>query len=137
MCNQLEHLLDKPIKPPLLEVNTCLSACPKCTGEMKAYIMPVLRSGLSLFLANTFINHPSGSLTPQDLIQKITVYPDVGKVIYNRPRTVKSPALKFVNITVLQLIASGLIRLEITTDEKYYCRLVINNLSPAYLNDKI
>ena len=103
---------------------------------MKAYIMPVLRSGLSLFLANVFINHPSGSLTPQELIQKITVYPDVGKVTYNRPCSVKSPAVYFVNVTVLQLIASGLIQLEITPDEKCYYRLVINTLSPAYLNDE-
>ena len=133
---QIEHLLGNPIEPPLSQVNSCGTACPKCTGEMESYIMPVLRSGISLFLANTFINHPSGSLTPQDLITKITVYPDVGKVIYNRPRSVKSPAVKFVNVTVLQLIASGLVRLEITSDEKCYCRLVINDLSPAYLDDE-
>ena len=133
---QLEHLLGNPIEPPLTQVNSCVTACPKCTGEMKSYIMPVLRSGLSLFLADTFINHPSGSLTPQDLITKLNVYPDVGKVIYNRPRSIKAPAVKFVNVTVLQLIASGLIRLEITPDEQCYCRLVVNDLSPAYLNDE-
>ena len=45
--------------------------------------------------------------------------------------------MKFVNVTVLQLIASALIRLEITADEKCHCRLVVNNLSPAYLKDEI
>ena len=90
---QLEHLLGNPIKPPLPQVNSCVTVCPKCTREMKSYIMPLLGSGLSLFLANTFINHLSGSLTPQDLITKITAYPDVGKVIYNRPCSVKSPAV--------------------------------------------
>ena len=60
----------------------------------------------------------------------------MGKVIYNRPRSIKVPAVKFVNVTVLQLIASGLIRLEITPDEQCYCRLVVKDLSPAYLNDE-
>jgi len=134
---QLEHLLGNPIELPFLELNACAIACPKYTGEMKTYIMPVLRSGLSLFLADTFINHPSGDIIPQDLIQKITVYPDVGRIIYNRPRSIKLPAVKFVNVTVLQLIASDLIRLEITADDKCHCRLVGNNLSPAYLKDEI
>ena len=72
------------------------------------------------------------------LIYKITDYPEVGKIMYNRPRSVKSPAIKFVNVTVLQLIASGLIRIEINEEEaKCYCRLVVDNLCPAYLNDTI
>ena len=86
----------------------------------------------------TFINNPSGLITPDILIQKITEYPYVGKNIYNRPQSVKSPPIKFVNVTVLQLIASGLIRIEVNEEEsKCYCRLVVNNLCPAYLNESI
>ena len=75
--------------------------------------MPVSRAGVSHFLADTFINNPSGLITPQILIKNIILYPEVGKVIYDRPRSVKCPPIKFVNVTVLQLIASGLIRIEI------------------------
>ena len=100
--------------------------------------MPVSRAGVSQFPADTFVNNPSGLITPQILIQKIIVYPEVGKVIYNRPRNVKCPPIKYVHVIVLQLIASGLIRIEIKEeDEKCYCRLVINSLCPAYLNDSI
>lgn len=77
-------------------------------------------------------------LTKDILIQKIIVYPDVGKVTYNRPRSAKCPPIKFVNVTVLQRNASGLIRIKINKeDEKCYCRLVVNSLSPAYLNHSI
>ena len=109
-----------------------------CNNETQDYIMPVLRAGVSQFLADTFINNPSGLITTDILIRKITEYPEVGKIIYRRPRSVKSPAVKFVNVTVLQLIASGLIRIEINEAEaKCYCRLVVDNLCPAYLNDTI
>ena len=100
--------------------------------------MPVSRVGISQFLTDTFINNASGLLTPGNLIQKISVYPEVGKVIYKRPRSVKCPSNKYVNVTVLQLIASGLIRIEINEEEqKCYCRLVVDRLAPAYLNDAI
>ena len=43
-----------------------------------------------------------------------------------------------MNSTVLQLITSGLIQVEINDAEaKCYCRLVVDNLCPAYLNDTI
>ena len=100
--------------------------------------MPISRNGISKFLADTFINNPSGLLTPTLLIQKIIVYPEVGKVIYNRPRSVKCPPIKYVNATVLQIIASGLIRIEINEEEEIcYCRLVVDQLCPAYLKESI
>ena len=100
--------------------------------------MPISRDGVSQFLTDTSINNPSGLITPQILIQKIIVYPKVGKVLYNRPRSVNHPLIKYIHITVLQLIASGLIRIEISKEEEkcYYC-LVVNSLYLAYLNDSI
>ena len=104
---------------------------------MKSHIMPVLRLGLSLFLADTCINHPSGTVTTQALIEKIGVYLDVNRVVYNRLRSVKSPVGNFLNITVLELIVSRLICIEVTPDDTCNCRLVVENLSPAYLEDEI
>ena len=78
--------------------------------------MPVKRSGLSIFLLDTFINNISGKITPDVLEQKLSCYPEVGKVIYNWLRSNKAPSLKFINVTVLQLIVSGLIRLDFDDD---------------------
>ena len=40
-------------------------------------------------------------------------------------------------MTVLQLIASGLIRLDFDDDTKCYCKLNVTDLIPAYLDDSI
>ena len=103
---------------------------------MSEYIMPVIVGGLSCFLADTFINNASGSLSPDMLVNKLTQYLDVGRVVYNRPRSPKAPGGKFVMVTVLQLIASRLIELQFA-DKTYECtcRLVVIGASPAYLDD--
>ena len=135
---QLECLLGNPLESPSNNIVPCGVLCPKCNNDTKDFIMPVSRAGFSQFLADTFINNPSGLITQQILIQKIILYPEVDKVIYDRPRSVKCPPIKFVNVTVLQLIASGLIRIEINEkEEKCYCSLVVNSLCPAYLNYSI
>ena len=103
---------------------------------MSDYIMPVTVGGLLCFLADTFINNSSGSLSPDELIKKLTQYPDVGRVVYNRPRSPKVLGSKFVMVTVLQLIASRLIELQFA-DKTYECtgRLVVIGASPAYLDE--
>ena len=99
--------------------------------------MPVERIRLSKFLADTFINNPTGVLTPDLLIKKLSTYPSVGQVIYNRNRSVKCPPTKFLSATVLQLIASGLVRMDIDNESNCVLRLVINDLSPSYLDNTI
>ena len=73
-------------------------------------------------------------MTPETLITKISTYPEVEKLVYSRPMSNKCPPLKYVNVPILQLIASGLIWLKIYQDYKCYCRLAINNLRPSYLD---
>ena len=75
---QLETLLGNPMEPPATTVLNCNNACPVCNGEIKAFIMPVKRDGLSNFLADNFINNPSGVITPTVLLQKLSNYPSVG-----------------------------------------------------------
>lgn len=72
--------------------------------------MLVTSSGISKFLSDTFINNVAGSLSPEFLIKKLTDFPDVGKVVYSRPRRNKAPHAKFVTVTILQLIACELIQ---------------------------
>ena len=49
----------------------------------------------------------------------------------------KCPSHKFVNVTILQLIASGLVRIEIDKDRNCVLCLVINNLPSSYLDGSI
>ena len=85
------------------------NACPVCNGDIHNYVILVQREGLSKFRTDTFINNPSGVITPTVLVKKLSVFPDVRHVVYNRSRSVKCPPMKYINVTVLQLIASGLI----------------------------
>ena len=122
---------------PATIVNNCNNACPVCNGKITEMIMPVKRIGLSKFLADTFINNPTGALTPAMLIKKLSTYPSVGQVVYNRTRSDKCPPSKFMSATVLQLIDSGLVRMDIDKDINCVLRLVINDLAPSYLDNSI
>jgi len=98
--------------------------------------MPISRSGLSLFLADVFINNPAGMLTPLLILKKLTQYNDVGTFIYCRPRSTKPPSKKYVHTTILQLIASEMMILafdEDTNDPR--CSLRMIDAKPAYLDD--
>ena len=90
--------------------------------------MLVQGEGLSKSLADTFINNPSGVITPTVLVKNLSVFPDVRQIVYNRSRSVKCLPMKYINVTVLQLIASGLIRMEINKESNCVLRLVINHL---------
>lgn len=98
--------------------------------------MPIVVSSLSRFLADTFINNASGPLSPDTWIKQLSQYSEVGKVVYNIPRSPKAPPGKYVAVTVLQLITSGLIKLNFA--DKIYectCRLVVTCVTPAYMDD--
>ena len=97
------------MEPPAVYDMNCNNAYPVCNGEIHNYVMPVQREGLSNFLADTFINNPSVVITPNVLVKNLSVFPDVRQIVYNRSRSVKCPPMKYINVTVLQLIASGLI----------------------------
>lgn len=133
----LKYLLGNPLKYPAPNVPKGEVSCQKCTGEMKAYIMSVKRGGLSQLLADTFINNLSGIIIPQMLIKKITMYLDAGKVILTRLYRAKCPPINFVNVTVLQLISSGVIQMEISKEERCFCCLVDDSLCHVYLNGSI
>lgn len=99
--------------------------------------MLVKRIRLTIFLVDTCINNPSGLRAPTVLIQKVSMYPSMGQVVYNRNPSVECPPFKYVNVTVLQLIFSGLVRMEIDKERRYTLRLVVNSLSPSYLDNSI
>ena len=92
---QLETILGNLLEPPASSITEYKISCPKCCNEIKTFVMPVKRSVLSVFLSDTFINNLLGQIIPKILVQTLYVYPEVGKVVYNQPRSNKAPVLIF------------------------------------------
>ena len=99
--------------------------------------MPVNRLGLSRFLAQTFINTSAVDLSPINLVKLLHDYPNAGQEICSRPRSTSAPENRYLQSTILQLIASGIIKLQICKINKTEkCCLSIRELdsSPTYLD---
>ena len=133
---RIEDFLGNPLEPPSSDLIVCGNACPVCCGTISEYVMPVNRNGLSQFLADIFINKPCGELSPILMLKKLLEYTDVGTIVYCRPRSNKPPAVKFVSVTVLQLLVSGLVQLNFDeATNKAKCCLGMIAERPAYLNN--
>ena len=105
---------------------------------MKEYIKPFSRAGMTRFLCQVFIMQPVADLTPSWLVFELSRYLDVGSVVYKRARSKKPFDNPFLEVTVLQLFASGLIcfNIEAGTKPRALCKLAVGeNMSPEYLND--
>ena len=135
---QLENCLGNPCEPPATSILNCEHSCPVCNSDIDSYIMPINRRGMCAFLADVFINNASTPVTPENLEDKLKKYNSVGTVIYCRPRSPKPPPAKYVTVTVLQLIASRIIKLSFDkTTMECTCRLVVVDAQPAYLTDLV
>ena len=132
----IENFIGNPLEPPVLVLTSCGNACPFCCDVISDYVMPIIRKGLSQFLVDIFINNPGSALSPVLLVKKLTEYEDVGTVVYARPRSNIPPPAKFVSVTVLQLIASSLIKLEFEEDNNdAKCSLSMIAETSSYLQD--
>ena len=133
---QLEETIGNPLEPPAIDLTSCGDACPVCCKLLSDYILPISRSSLSLFLADVFIINPGTDLSPTLVIQKLTKYHNVGTTVYCRPRSNKPPSPKFIQTTILQLIASNIMTLtfdNVTNNPR--CSLTMIDAKPAYLDD--
>ena len=133
----LENEAGSPLQPPSSDTLPCNRACPFCLKETRDYIMPVNRLGLSKFLANTFINTSGLDLSPLNIVKLLHDFDNVGQVIYQRKRSGSAPETKYLQSTLLQLIASGMIVLKMSVDKPDpVCCLSINeeDSSPCYLD---
>ena len=133
----LEKQSGSPLEPPSSQVISCKGACPNCLKMTKEYIMPVNRLGLSKFLAHTFINTSGSDLSASNLVKLLQDFPGVGQIVYRRPRSITAPDSKYLQSTILQLIASGMVELKLSIESpKAICGLSINAIdsSPTYLD---
>ena len=105
---QIDSLLRNPRKSPLTCTRDCHTSCLVCLDIIDDYIMPISRKGLCTFLADVFINNTLASLIPAVLEDKLKKFTDVGTIVYYCPMINKAPPSKYVIVTVLQLIVSGI-----------------------------
>jgi superfamily II DNA or RNA helicase len=116
----------------------CIDLCPDCDGSKPKMIKTVSKIGLSTFIAESLIYHKYGvDLSPQQLSEALFKYPNVGKTIYNRPNSIKAESTTATDITIMQLLASGIIEMCITEGKKpkVSCKIGINisSATPYYL----
>lgn len=117
---------------------SCDGNCPNCMRQNKNTTIgtPVSRSGLTAFLCRYMLvdNTP---YTPCNLAKLLHDYPNVGKCVFNRQRSKKASSMSTCEVTILQLIASSIIKLHIEEDEspKAICKLVVDeeSMTPTYL----
>ena len=102
-------------------------------------------NGLSQFLAEYFIQKPELNLIPKTIVQRLIKHKNVGKIVHGRRSVVKAPEVTFIEVTVLQLIASEITKLKTleTLETDYKQAVAILNLvlaedyiDPFILSDK-
>ena len=117
----------------------CNGNCPHCDGTMRSLIKPVVQTGLMFFLANAFGDMYCGQVTPIQLAKQLFDFEDVGNVVYNRPKSIKAESLQVTQLTIIQLIAAGIIKIEVDVSGKRplaHCKLCFdksNHNSPTYM----
>ena len=96
----------------LLKTTDCKSACPHCDGSLYKLLVPVLRQGMIGFLTKCFIEIQD-EVTPIQLAKKLYDYPNVGKVVLNRPKSLKAESLSCCKMIIMELLAAKMIYLSI------------------------
>lgn len=123
----------------------CINMCPYCDGSIKDMIDPIKKDGMMQFLAETFlcqvnVNGLINALTPITLATALFNFKDVGILVYGR-KTKKAKSNSITQLTILQLIVSNILRLEIkeSNNPKAYCKLAfgggVDRHTPNYMID--
>ena len=86
------------------------------------------------FLTKCFIEIQD-EVTPIQVAKKLYDYPNVGKVVFNCPKSVKAESLSCCKMIIIELLAEKMIYLSIKIESKprAICKLHIENDVPYYL----
>ena len=79
--------------------------------DIKDFITNIARIGVSRFLVDIFINNPSGHISPGMVVQRLTYCMDNFGTVYNHPRSKNPHSAKYMDIIILQMITSNIIKL--------------------------
>lgn len=129
-------MLGNPLEVPNTTIFNCNNPCPKYNDQMKDFIIPVKRGGISQFLSNTCIDKQAGWITPNLLINTLSGSHVVGKIVRSWQRSTKFPPLN-VPVTALQLFTSSLIWVEINKHRNCYCWLNTNDFRLVYFDSGV
>lgn len=139
----LEHECGNPFHVSTISDNTtsatCNGNCPHCDGSMEEMIKPVVRTGLMSFLASAFGDNYTGLVRPIELAKQLFDFKDVGTVVYKRSKSIKAESNGVTQMTIMQLIASNIIKIDVDVSGKRpiaHCKLSFdkeNNTSPTYM----
>ena len=134
----LENHCSNPLEPPSGVTSYCGGACPHCLGKRKDYIMNVRKDGLKSFLLCTFLGTNSNDKFPSYVLKQLKDFPNVGRVVYNRPKSGNPPESRYLESTILQLIACGILGLEINNEDgkgRLVLKYRIDDSMPCYMID--
>ena len=135
--SRIELFIGNPLEPPSFDVERYGNACPYCCDVISEYVMPIVRNRLSQLLVDLFAINPSSELSHAMPVKKLTDSKDIGTCVYACPRIAKSQPARFISVTVLQMIASGLIELNFDEDSNNVkCSVGMIAETPAYLHDE-
>merc|ERR1719296_678644 len=115
----------------------CGGNCPFCDGTIDTYIKLVVRTGLMSFLAYAFGDMHTGLVTPLQLANQLYEFNDVGLIVCKRLKSKNAESLATCQLTVIQLIASNIIKVEVDvngTKPITHCKLSFQNTSAHLVN---
>ena len=142
----IHYCLERSVSSPMESIpndvsgDTCIHSCPVCDGSMKHNVLPIKKKGLQDFLLDTFIvRPPSAPIDANTLLTKLNSFPNVGDKIYARKKSTKAPDNKYLQITILQMIASKLIVPNCTVENPKvtFTLGVHENRKPYYVIDSV
>ena len=116
--------------------SNCTGNCPRCNGSMDTLIKPVVRTGLMSFLIMAFGDLYTGLVTPIQLAKQLFDFKDVGCVVYKRYKSNNAESIKVTQLTVMQLIAADIIKVEVDVSGNKpiaHCKLVFDNIDSTSL----
>ena len=107
-------------------IQDCNRNCPQCDGTISSLVKPVVRTGLMSFLAYAFGDMYTGLVTPTQLAKQLFDFKDVGLVVYKRSKSINAESIGVTQLTIMQLIASRIIKVEVDVSGKRpvaHCKL--------------
>ena len=114
--------------------------CPHCYGTKMRTFGRVFHSGVCNFLVPSFIIRNDGELTPDKLARQLFEFANMGKLVYNRPKSLNAESISVTQMTIMQLLAADIITLEIeqSSNPIAHCKLSIDmeTSTPHYLINK-
>ena len=112
----LQHESGDPMEAPSATYSFCENACPFCQNQMINYIAQVRKDGIIDFIIREFVQSHNQNYEVMNIVTRLQKFENVGKKIYNCPRSQSAPEMKYLQSTILQLIVTGLLCITVSDE---------------------